>query len=156
MLNLKPVDMQVRIKRLMPDAVMPSKAREGDAGFDCVAITDGAWNVDRTYIEYKTGLSVQMPSGYHVELFPRSSISKYDLVLCNSIGLVDNGYRGEIVFRFKYISRETQSPLLYKKGDKIGQIVVRKTYDFPVIEVSELSETDRGTGGFGSTDIPRE
>jgi dUTP pyrophosphatase len=160
----------------------------GDAGYDVVAIDDGTWSESGTYLEYRTGIALEVPQGFHVELFPRSSISKYDLLLCNSIGLVDNGYRGELLFRFKYVPRlrtrfydvlepvapegspynagyrpssvthrqrltcyEPRPGLFYRKGDKIGQIVLRNTYDFPVVEVEELSVTDRGTGGFGST-----
>jgi dUTP pyrophosphatase len=160
--------MKMKIKKLSPEAVLPARAKEGDAGYDVIAIADGVWSKDKTYIEYSTGLSVELPIGYHVELFPRSSISKTDLLLANSIGLVDNGYRGELLLRFKYVHRHTDlptgeipmsaaidhvmaEPILYKKGDKIGQIVVRKTYELPVEEVSELSDSDRGTGGFGST-----
>lgn len=160
----------LKINKLVPEAVVPKKANQSDAGLDCIALNDGTWNNAGTYIEYKIGIAIQLPEGYHVELFPRSSVSKYDLVLCNSVGLVDNGYRGEIVFRFKYVPRmkerkvqldgdggrtttvhEPAPSIIYQKGDKVGQIVIRKTYDFPVIEVSELSETERGTGGFGSS-----
>lgn len=166
------IDGQMKTKKLTPDAVTPVHAKENDAGYDLVAIDDGTWADDRTYIEYRTGITLEVPLGYHTELFPRSSISKTDLVLANSVGLVDNGYRGELRFRFKYIPRisiaterayhsengycavpvvNISKPILYKKGDKVGQVVIRKTYDLPVIEVEELSETDRGDGGFGST-----
>ena len=152
----------LKVKKLVPEAVMPSKAKPGDAGYDVVALDDGTWSKDGTYIEYRTGLAIEPPFGHHTELFPRSSVSKYDLVLCNSIGLVDNGYRGEIVFRFKFVPRHLSGggamgysnelePKLYKKGDKIGQIVIRKTIEMPVVEVDDLSTTERGTGGFGST-----
>lgn len=169
------VEGTLNVKKLDPNAVLPSRAKDGDAGYDCVAISNGEYNADKTYIEYKTGLSIEVPPGYHVELFPRSSISKYDLVLANSIGLVDNGYRGELLFRFKVIQRIVQdagdrgspydpsskpsrpsvffpTPIIYQKGDKIGQIVIRKTVSFPVKEVEQLSQTERGTGGFGSSD----
>jgi dUTP pyrophosphatase len=149
----------MKVKKLDPNAVLPARAQEGDVGYDVVALDDGTWSPDGTFYEYKTGLAIEVPKNFHTELFPRSSVTKYDLVLGNSIGLVDNGYRGEIRFRFKYIPRFTveegvltqQPPILYKKGDKIGQIVVRPSVTFDVAEVEELSSTERGAGGFGST-----
>lgn len=150
----------LKIKKLVPEAVLPSRANDTDAGYDCVAIDDGTWSDDQTFIEYRTGISIELPPGMHSELFPRSSVSKYDLVLANSIGLVDNGYRGEVRFRFKYVPRlvkvgmdsfVVKPAIRYKKGDKIGQIVIRNTVSLPVQEVEDLSETVRGEGGFGSS-----
>lgn len=136
------------VKKLDPEAVLPTKANSDDSGYDVVAIDDGTWA--ETYIEYKTGIAIQLPIGYHVELFPRSSISKTDLLLCNSIGLVDWSYTGELKFRFKYVSAK-HSPILYKKGDKIGQIVIRNTIKMNIQEVNELHVTKRGNNGFGSS-----
>jgi dUTP pyrophosphatase len=158
----------LKVKKLNPEAVIPARAKEGDAGYDIVAIDDGTFNKDRTYIEYRTGIAIELPKEHHAELFPRSSISKTDLVLANSVGLCDNGYRGELLFRFKVIPRLknqkivaigedlvigtlNEDLILYKKGDKIGQIVIRNTITMAVQEVEELSETERGEGGFGST-----
>ena len=142
------MDLTLKVKKLDPAAVLPTKAKDGDAGYDVVALNDGSWS--DTYVEYRTGIAVELPPGYHLELFPRSSISKTHLVLCNSIGLVDNGYRGEILFRFRLV-HNGQTPVCYKKGEKIGQLVIRKTLSAVVEEVTELSETQRGTGGFGSS-----
>jgi len=153
----------VMIKKLSPEATMPVAAKEGDAGYDLVAIDDGTVDADG-FLQYKTGLAIQPPKGYHTDIFPRSSISKYDLVLANSIGLVDNGYRGELLVRFKPVYRfmknedgtlwlGANSPLRsYKKGDKIAQLVFRKTHEMQLIEVDELGTSQRGSGGFGSTD----
>jgi dUTP pyrophosphatase len=148
----------LKVKKLIPEAVIPSKAKPGDAGYDLTAIDDGTWSADGTYIQYRTGLAIEPPPGYHTELFPRSSGTKTDLMLGNSIGLVDNGYRGEILLRFKLAKRGTVFPtspqqpiIIYKKGDKIAQLVIRKTEDMEVVEVENLSSTERGTGGFGST-----
>lgn len=154
--------MFVKFVKLDKEAVVPSKAKEGDAGFDLVALDDGVIDEDG-YIQYKTGLAIEPPLGYHTEIFPRSSISKKDLVLANSIGLVDNGYRGEILVRFKAVdSLERQSTgdvrslskdnlRLYSKGDKIAQLVIRQTIQVSFIEVEELSDSSRGSGGFGSS-----
>lgn len=157
--------MIIQVKKLHEDAVLPKRANASDAGYDIVAIDDGTVD-DAGYIQYRTGLSVCPEFGYHIEIFPRSSISKYNLALANSIGLVDNGYRGEILVRFKptmaivknaisvepYIvyPRATQ---VYKKGDKIAQLVIRKTEEAEFVIVDELESSDRGSGGFGSTDV---
>lgn len=151
-------ELVLKVKKLVPEAVLPAKAKADDAGYDVVAISDPEYT--ENYIQYKTGLSVQLPLGYHIELFPRSSISKHDLLLCNSVGLVDNGYRGEIIIRFKIVLNETGSnhiprtspyAVVYQKGDKICQMVIKKDEDFTVEEVNELSATERGTGAFGSS-----
>jgi dUTP pyrophosphatase len=154
---------RLKVKKLVPDAVLPSRAKAGDAGYDIVAIDDGVWSDDRTYIQYRTGIAIELPPGFHTELFPRSSVSKTDLVLANSIGLVDNGYRGEMLVRFKYVPRSAGSmysqvvvrehvnPSLFKKGDRIAQLVIRRTEIAYVEEVADLSDTERGAGGFGST-----
>lgn len=149
----------IKVKKLHPDAVIPSQATPTDAGFDLVATDDGVVKEGMPvhgdlYIEYGTGISIEPPEGYHVEVFPRSSISKTHLILANSIGLIDEGYRGEIKLRFRYISHSsfsTAPTLAYKKGDKIGQIVIRKTESMPFVEVDDLSDSERGGGGFGST-----
>lgn len=152
--------LQVNVKKIHPDAIIPQCAKKGDAGYDLVAIDDGIIGQDG-YIEYKTGLAISPPAGMHVCIFPRSSISKYDLVLANGIGLIDNGYRGEILLRFKPVNRflnTTQtislipSPIKkYIRGDKIGQLVFMPTINVEMVEVSNLDETERGTGGFGSS-----
>lgn len=139
--------MQVKIKKLSPEAVLPKYAKPGDAGCDIVATSI---EVSNKYIEYGTGLSVEVPEGYVMLLFPRSSVSAYDLTLANSVGVLDSGYRGEIKFRFK-TSPCQGIPDIYRVGDKIGQIMIIPYPKIEYIEVDELSSTDRGTGGFGST-----
>lgn len=155
--------MLIAVKKLSPEAVMPQRATETDAGFDLVAIDDGTVDAEG-FIQYRTGLSIEPEAGYHTEIWPRSSISKYDIVLANSVGLVDNGYRGELLVRFKPVLRFNQDKTgtvfaiipvpvkKYKKGDKIAQLVVSETVNASFIESNELSTTSRGIGGFGSTD----
>jgi len=144
---------KIKIKRLTPESVIPKKANSEDAGYDIVAIDDGTLSDDGTYIQYKTGIAIEPPYGYHTELFPRSSISKYDLVLANSIGLVDFGYRNELLCRFKIVLPylKNRQPILYKKGDKICQLVIRQTVDMEIEEVSELGSSERNMNGFGSS-----
>jgi dUTP pyrophosphatase len=146
----------IKVKKLHEDAVLPAKANSTDAGFDLVAIDDGEPAYDNSnnclYIQYRTGISVEPPVGYHTEIFPRSSVTKSHLMLGNSIGLVDEGYRGEIMLRF----RPTEDIRFgdfkgYSKGDRIGQLVVRKTEPAKFEWSDDLDESSRGEGGFGST-----
>lgn len=118
----------------------------GDAGYDIVAATDPIFG--ENYVEYGTGLKIQPPENCVVLAFPRSSISKMDLVLANSVGVIDNGYRGEIKIRFKLLTKNL--PTLYKKGDRIAQLVFVPFFRPEIIE-SYLNSTDREEGGFGST-----
>lgn len=138
--------MNIKVKRLHKDAVIPRYSKPGDAGLDLTAVsmtTDQYGNV-----VYGTELAFEIPSGYIGLLFPRSSNSKKNLSLCNSVGVVDSGYRGEIIFKFKPIGSRNE---WYKVGDRIGQIVIMPYPQIEFEEVNELSDTERGDGGFGST-----
>jgi len=139
--------MQVKIKKLSKDAVIPSYAKHGDAGMDLTAVS--VRSADE-FIEYDTGLAVEIPEGFVGLLFPRSSVSKYGLILANSIGVIDSGYRGAIKLRFK----QTMNGLpVYEYGDKVGQLVIMPYPLIQLKEVDELSDTERGNGGFGSTTL---
>lgn len=141
--------MEIKIKKLVPEAVIPSYANPGDAGMDLTAINMNTVLEDGYgYIEYSTGLALEIPKGYAGLIFPRSSISKTGLFLANAVGLIDSGYRGEILLRFKYIAGSTY----YKIGDRVGQIVIIKLPWVVLKEVEELDKTKRGGGGFGSSD----
>ena len=140
--------MNVKIKKLVPEAQIPIYATVGSNAMDIVAVSKTI--VDRgdfAYIEYGTGLAFEIPEGYGLFLLPRSSISKTGLILANSIGLGDSDFRGEISFRFKYISGTPD----YNVGDRIGQLLILETPKIEFEEVTELSETQRGSGGYGST-----
>lgn len=141
--------MNIKVKKLHEDAVLPKNANETDAGYDIVAIDDGT--VTDTYVEYKTGIAIEPPPGYHTEIFPRSSITKTNMVLANSVGLVDESYRGPIIVRFKIVPNGKDIGPGYKKGDKIAQLVIRKTEKAFFEWSDNLSDTARGDGGFGST-----
>lgn len=140
--------MKVKIKKLADNAVIPSYSKPGDAGMDLTAIS--LIKVDQPefgYLEYGTGLAVEIPEGFVGLLFPRSSVSNSGLILSNSVGVIDSGYRGEIKLRFKHIP----DTAFYKPGDRVGQLII---LPYPSIEfdvVSELSSTDRSAEGFGST-----
>ena len=140
--------MKVKIKKLHPDAVIPKYAKLGDAGMDLVAISE-EWNEYYTMVTYDTGLSIEIPEGYVGLLFPRSSIVKTELELANSVGVIDSGYRGPIMFKFRY----NEEGMVYDVGDRVGQIIIMPYPQVEFEEVEELSTSDRGEGGFGSTGV---
>lgn len=143
--------MKVKIKKLHPDAIIPKYAKSGDAGLDMHAIERGEVD-DYGNMVYRTGLALEIPEGYVGLIFPRSSISKTHHMLRNHVGVVDSGYRGEIIFKFGwFMQAKTPNSVLYDKGDRIGQIMLLPYPKVEFIEVGELSNSDRGSGGFGST-----
>ena len=97
----------------------------------------------------KTGIAVEIPPGYFGAIFPRSSIRNTPLILSNCVGVIDSGYRGEIVFSFRWVN--TADGAQYKPGDRIGQLVILPLPEVEFEEVLVLSNSQRGTGGFGST-----
>ena len=134
----------LKIKKLNEAAETPSYACHGDAGLDLKAVTI---TVTEDYIEYGTGLAIEIPYGFAAFIFPRSSISNYSLILANSVGVVDAGYKGELKVRFKKIGDKDK---IYEIGNKVAQLVLMPIAIANSIEVvDELSATDRGTGGFG-------
>lgn len=142
--------MPVKIKKLRPDAVIPKYAKYGDAGMDLTATHIIKEN--STYITYGTGIAMEIPEGYVGLLFPRSSIRGVALILSNSVGVIDHGYRGEIQCTFKRTSdNDKEYSPQYGVGDRISQIVIMPFPKINFVEVSELSESERNSGGFGST-----
>ena len=139
--------MKLKIKKLVPAAVIPQYAKSGDACFDLTATS-----INRTdkYIEYGTGLAMEIPEGYVGLIFPRSSVTNTDLMLKNGTGIIDQGYRGEIKFRFNRVSTELSSEI-YSVGDRIGQMMIIPYPTVQFEEVDELTETQRGEGGYGSS-----
>jgi len=166
--------MEVKIKKLVPYAIIPTYAKEGDAAMDVTAISI---NITEDYVEYDTGLAFEVPENYVMLIFPRSSNSKQDLVLANSVGVLDSGYRGSLKLRYKRqyrvrninndgitllqttnvaFGRNIESYIfdankIYEVGDKVGQIMIIPRPKINFKEVDELTETERGDGGFGST-----
>lgn len=163
--------MKVKIKKLHPDAVIPAYAKTGDAGMDLTAVS---MQIDEYgNICYGTGLAFEIPEGYVGLVFPRSSIYKSNLNLSNSVGVIDSGYRGEVSFKFNIIHNVSswlkfkwqklfrKDPLnipvmtlgfnKYKVGDRIGQIIIMPYPQIEFEEAEELSETERGIQGYGSS-----
>ena len=142
--------MLVKVKRLNQNAIIPFYSKPGDAGMDLYATS-----VD--YDKYgnlvcHTGLAMEIPEGHVGLLFPRSSISKTPLTLRNSVGVIDSGYRGEIMLKFDREDRNlSDGGTIYKVGDRVGQIMIMPYPKVQFFEARELSSTERGEGGFGST-----
>lgn len=140
--------MKIKIKKLHPDAVIPQYSKNGDACFDLTAIEI---NTTSTYVEYVIGLAIEIPEGYFGLLRPRSSISTTDLIF-NTSGIIDSGYRGDLKTRFKMSPHIlSSSGKAYKVGDRVAQLMILPYPKIELEEVEELSETERGTGGYGST-----
>ena len=147
----------VNFKKLHEDATIPSYATDGSAGLDCTTVTDPIQK--DTYIGYKLGFSVEIPVGYVGYLFPRSSISKTDLSLSNAVGVIDSDYRGEVQARFyaKHYNDMYNDMIprnnnyVYSKGDKLCQLIIMPIPRIKPQWVDELSDTERGDGGHGST-----
>lgn len=140
--------MLVKIKKLNINAVVPTYAKPGDAGLDLTAAE--TLKVTETQITYGTGLAFEIPEGYVGLIYPRSSIKNYDLRLSNSVGVIDSGYRGEVQVVFDRTGRKLQN---YGPGDRIAQIIIMPHPHITLVETEELSETERGEGGFGSSGI---
>ena len=147
--------MKVKVKKLNPAAVIPTKAHKSDFCYDVVATSceEIAHNVYR----YGTGLAMQIerdPDYYEddwvlgITARPRSSVWKTGMVLSNCLGTIDRGYTGEIMAVFYHVMPNMPK---YNVGDKIFQIHIDVTAPMQFVEVDELSDTDRGTGGYGST-----
>lgn len=143
---IQPAIPQLAIKLLHPAAKLPSRQTSGAAGYDMTATSV---SIENGLLVYGTGVAMKIPDGYVGLLFPRSSISKYTLQLSNAVGVIDNDFTDEVKFKFRYVYSGQET--VYKVGDRIGQLLLLKLPEFDMVEVTELAETARGKGGFGST-----
>ncbi len=136
--------LKVKIKKLHPDAIIPQYAKPGDAGLDLTAVGVVA---DGGTLTYKTGLAIELPPWHVALLFPRSSVYKTGQTLTNCVGVIDSGYRGEIMLKY------TLSPYAkeYEIGDRVGQLVIMPYPRIDFVEADKLTPTERGFGGYGST-----
>jgi dUTP pyrophosphatase len=139
--------MKIKFKKLSEDAVSPTRAKPGDAGAD---LTATSMNHYPDYTEYGTSIAVELPEGHVGLVFPRSSVSGKELILANSVGVIDEQYRGEIKLRFK---RTKDGAKQYLPGERVGQLVIVPFVAAEYEEAEELSETERGEGSFGSSGV---
>lgn len=137
--------MKVRFKKLHPKAVMPTKAHPTDAGFDLYA--SRVEQNDRGQIVCHTDIAFEIPEGYTGLVFCRSSICKKSLTLTNAVGVIDSGFRNEVTAVFR--QHGYMPP--YQPGERFAQLIIMPYPEIEFEEAEELSDTDRGTGGYGST-----
>jgi dUTP pyrophosphatase len=137
------MQLEIKVKKLHPNAIIPVYASPGATAMDVTAVEKTETG---KFIEYGTGLSFEVPKGYVLLAFPRSSVSNKDLMLKNCVGILDSDYRGELKLRFQNFGEDQ-----YAIGERIAQIMILPHPEVRFIEANELSETQRGSGGFGST-----
>lgn len=149
--------MKLKVK-LAKGAQTPKYTRDGDIGMDLVAISKDV-NNKKGYTEFDTGVHVEIPEGYGGFIYPRSSISNTVLTLTNSVGVIDQNYRGSIKLRFslnsagltKYMGPGIFDNQDYNAGDRIGQLIIHPLPKVEVEIVDSLSDTVRGEGAYGSS-----
>ena len=142
----------ITFKKLDPNAVVPKRATSHSVGLDLTAIGfKSSEHTDPNIVYVRTGLAVEPPSGWFFELHARSSLHKSGWMLANSVGIIDPDYRGELIIALCPVS--TATPTKIEPGTRIAQLVLKKSdlADMTIIESDVLTETDRGSGGFGST-----
>jgi len=140
--------MQLKVKKLKNDAILPSYAREGDAGLDLFAATQLVIQPGKSVL-VPTGIAIELPPGTEAQVRPRSGLAlKHALTVLNTSGTVDEGYRGEVGV---ILINHGQTAFAVEAGMKIAQMVISPRVQVSVLEVAELSDTERGAGGFGST-----
>ena len=144
--------MKVNIKKLHPNAIIPKYAKPGDAGMD-LYVADWKFHVDSIIgenvgLKVDSGIAVEIPEGYVGLIFPRSSIKSTGHRLSNAVGVIDSGYRGSIQ---AYFDITDNSLVTYGVGDRFAQLIILPYPQIEFNEIDELSSTDRGEGGFGST-----
>ena len=151
------MNMEVKFKKLSEKATVPVRAHKHDAGFDLTATraTSEVNECGQFVLVYHTDLALEIPDGYVGLVFPRSSISKKSLYLTNAVAVIDSNYRGEIMLKFKNTTGDS-IPAVYNIGDKIAQIVVIPYPEVEYVETEELSVSERGDEGFGSTDTDKK
>jgi len=140
--------MTLRFKRIHPDAVLPAYAHPSDAGMDVRSVEDVTLAPGKRALVH-TGLVMMLPPMYEAQVRPRSGLAvKHGVTVLNTPGTIDSGYRGEVGVILINLGEED---FQVRKGDKIAQIVIAPVIQPTIEEVEVIDETDRGTGGFGST-----
>jgi dUTP pyrophosphatase len=142
------MQLQLKVKKLNPAATLPSYAREGDAGLDLFAVKAMVIDAGKSAL-VPTGIAIELPSGTEAQVRPRSGLAlKHAITVLNTPGTVDEGYRGEVGV---ILINHGATAFTVEAGMKIAQMVVSPRIQVAVVEVPELSDTQRGAGGFGST-----
>lgn len=149
--EVKDMSVNVKVKKVLENAVMPLRGSDVAAGYDLTAATEKfRAEITGPIFEYDTGLAFEIPPGYVGLIFPRSSVTtKTSMSLGNCVGVIDSDYRGTIKFQFRNLNPGMGKK--YEVGDRIGQLIIMPYPEVKFEEVSELDDTARGEGGFGST-----
>lgn len=140
--------MEFHFTKTHPDAVTPTKSYPTDSGWDVTVLSLDKELDDGNVYLYNSHLTVKPPPGYYFEIVPRSSISKTGYFLANSVGVIDESYRGNLYIALRK-SRQDVKPL--ELPCRIAQLILRPLIDATAIQVESLDITDRGSGNFGST-----
>ena len=144
------MNMKIKVKKILENATLPKRATDGSAGLDlCVCLSHDSLEikVGDTFTT-RTGIAVEIPHGYVGMIVPRSSVGKTGLRLANTVGVIDSDYRGEILL----VWQNTEDyPIIIKNGQRVAQILIVPVCMADVVQVDELSKTERGSGSFGST-----
>jgi dUTP pyrophosphatase len=144
--------MKIKIKKLHEDAIIPKYAKSGDAGLDLIAVScnilEDSMTGEDTKVVVDSGIAVEIPEGYVGLIFPRSSIKSTGVRLTNCVGVIDSGYRGSIKAYFDIVD---SSLVYYEKGNKFAQLLILPYPNIEFEETEELTETERGASGYGSS-----
>lgn len=136
----------IKTKKLSENAVLPQQMNVGDAGFDLMA-TSRRLDYEHGVVVYGTGVAFEIPEGYAMFVYPRSSSYKHHALMANCVGVVDCGYRGEVHVMFRGLDCD------YEVGDRIAQAVIMPIASVEYVEAEELSDSERGANGIGSTGL---
>lgn len=145
--------MEIKIKKLNEKAVIPTRGSSEAAGYDLYAITSKMMQIIRPYSTAKiaTGISLEIPNGYFGAIFARSSLAtKKGVRLANSVGVIDSDYRGELIVA---LHNDSDKNVVINQGDRIAQLVIIPYQSVDFVETGILEDTERGSGGFGSTGV---
>ena len=142
--------MQVKIKLLSESAKTPTFAHKGDAGAD-LYVSRIDYDYANEITTYHSDVAFEIPEGHVGLMFSRSSIYKTGQAPCNAVGVIDSGYRGEVSMRTYMVASDVDNAISYKEGDRFAQLVIMPIPAIEFVESDELSDTDRGAGGYGST-----
>jgi dUTP pyrophosphatase len=141
--------MILKFKKLHEDAITPTQGSEHAAGYDLYALENAHLHKDQV-LKVHTGIAIQLPEGYFGAVCPRSGLAVKGVTVYNAPGIVDSDYIGEICV---LLTSNQDDRFLVEKGMRIGQLVIQQHFSVQFEEVSELTETDRGDGGFGSSGV---
>lgn len=143
--------MVLKVKRLTESAILPTKNKTGDVGYDIYADEDINRSSDKSET-IKTGIAIELPEGYGALLVGRSGRTSQTPLRVN-LGVIDNGYRGELLVMNDILTNGSRKIETFKKGDKIAQLIIIPIIDLEVTEVETLSDSNRGNRGFGSSGL---